>query len=78
MATTQNQTIFLTLPNNDNSTSKREHIAKTFPKKIMLICGILQICCAASAALIQVCNSELEQRNSILSDWNIHKHITIF
>merc|ERR1711953_396513 len=49
-----NQAVFIALPSASNSESKKEHIAKVFPKKVMLICGILQLSCAASVAIIQM------------------------
>ena len=56
MGMTQNQAIVLNLPNNDTSASdeEQEHIVKAFPKKRMLICAGLQICCGASVVLLQV------------------------
>ena len=55
MAFAPNQPIVITLPNSNSSGgSNDEQIVKKFPKKLMLTCGILQLSCAASVAIIQV------------------------
>merc|ERR1712083_244539 len=44
---------------------KKEHIAKVFPKKVMLICGILQLSCAASVAITQMILLGISSRHGI-------------
>merc|ERR1712038_1354783 len=63
--TTANQAVFIALPSASNSESKKEHIAKVFPKKVMLICGILQLSCAASVAITQMILLGISSRHGI-------------
>jgi len=46
--------IYLTIPQNVNSQSDKDHIEKLFPTKTMKVCSILQLICAGTAALTQV------------------------
>ena len=46
--------IYLTIPQNVNSQSDKDHIEKLFPTKTMKVCSVLQLICAGTAALTQV------------------------
>ena len=55
---TQNNTqaapVVLTIPTQKDSESEREHIVKIFPKKTIITFSIIQLCCAAIVAILQV------------------------
>jgi len=46
--------IILTIPNQSNSQSDKQHISKVFPKSTILTLSIIQVICGALAAITQV------------------------
>jgi len=51
----QHAPIVLTIPTQNESKSEKEHILKVFPKKTILTFSIIQLICAALAAILQIC-----------------------
>ena len=47
--------VYVTIPQSANPQTKTERIEKLFPKKTILAFSIIQLICAGSAALLQVC-----------------------
>jgi len=47
--------IVLTIPTQNDSQSEKEHILKLFPRRTILIFSIIQLSCAALAAILQLC-----------------------
>jgi len=47
--------IVLTIPTQNDTQSEKEHIMKLFPKKYILAFSIIQLSCAALAAILQLC-----------------------
>jgi len=47
--------IVLTIPTQNDPQSEKEHILKLFPRRTILIFSIIQLSCAALAAILQIC-----------------------
>merc|ERR1711936_863501 len=65
--TPQPAPIVLTIPTQNDTQSEKEHIMKLFPKKYILSFSIIQLSCAALAAILQLCVIVLDRRFSIIS-----------